>query len=84
MKENYLVIGLGRSGIAVANFLLSKGKIVYIYDKKEGLAVELVRTGLINEKAIIIDKLCAKTLCIVLCIVLSPGVKLNKKELFFI
>ncbi len=81
MKENYLVIGLGRSGIAVANFLLNKGKIVYIYDKKEGLTKELVRMGLINEKAIIIDKLCAKTLCIVLCIVLSPGVKLNKKEL---
>ena len=81
MNENYLVIGLGRSGISITNFLVSKGKTVYVFDKDKELAKELIKNGLLNKNAKIMDKLCAKTLCIVQCIVLSPGVKLDKKVL---
>ena len=77
----YLIIGLGQSGIAAANFLVKSGENVLVYDKDKHKASELIKGGLISKNCGIITKLCAKTLCIVHCIVLSPGVKLNKKVL---
>ena len=77
--QNYLVYGLGRSGISVANFLIKNEENVFVYDDNNKLAQELKMGGLLNQNCEIIDKLCAKTLRIVHCIVLSPGVKLSKK-----
>lgn len=76
---NYLVYGLGRSGVAVANFLAKNEESVYVYDDDKNLANELQKGAILSKNCSTMQKLCAKTLCIVHCIVLSPGVKIDKK-----
>ena len=76
---NYLIYGLGRSGVAVANFLVKNEENVYVYDDDKKLAKELLESAILDKNCSTMQKLCAKTLCIVHCIVLSPGVKIDKK-----
>ena len=77
--DTYLVYGLGRSGIATANLLVKNDEHVILYDDDKTRLAEIYKSGLVPKSCEIIDKLCAKTLCIVHCIVLSPGVAVSKR-----
>ena len=77
----YLVVGLGRSGVSVANFLNKNENMYAVYDKDKKKAQDFIDKGLLPKNCEIVAKLCAKTLCVVQCIVLSPGVVLSKKVL---
>lgn len=79
--KNYLVIGLGRSGISATNHLVNHSQKVFVYDNNKKLAKELILGGIIDKNVKIVAKLNKSILCIIHCIVLSPGVKLSKKLL---
>ncbi len=77
--DTYLIYGLGRSGIAAANLLSKNDENVLLYDDNKTRLAEIYNSGLVPKTCEILNKLCAKTLCVVHCIVLSPGVKVSPK-----
>ena len=79
--ENFLVIGLGKSGISVANYLNNHNKNVFAYDDDKQLAKELLLNKIVNEKTKILTKLSKKALFLIQCIILSPGIKLSPQRM---
>lgn len=77
--ENFLVLGLGASGVAVSNFLNKIEKNVFVYDDNKKKTQELIDGGILSKNCEVLSKLCAKTICIIHCIIISPGVVLSKK-----
>ena len=79
---NYLVIGLGRSGISACNLLVKKEFKVFAYDDNKKIGEELKCAKILNEKVELVFSLSKKLAKVVDCIVLSPGVPFKKIERF--
>ena len=75
MEQNFLVVGLARSGIAATNLLIEKNKNVYVYDSDKKKIYNLLKSNELNQKAIIVKKINNKLLNNIDTIVLSPGIK---------
>ncbi len=77
--ETFMVMGLSRSGIAAATFLLErKAKGVYLYDDVESESVQKARERLVSLGATDVEKGHieeAEKLCS--CLVLSPGIPID-------
>lgn len=77
-RQIFFVLGLSRSGKAAAEFLLSRGALVYIYDDVSGERVEKIARALEEQGAKRVDKenfSKMPELCDVL--VLSPGIPID-------
>ena len=79
---NYLVIGLGRSGISACNLLVKKEYKVFAYDNNKKIGEELKNAKILNEKVNFVFTLNKKLAKIIDCIVLSPGVPFKKIKHF--
>ena len=55
----YLVVGLGRSGVSVANFLNKNENMYAVYDKDKKKAQDFIDKGLLPKNCEIVAKLCA-------------------------
>lgn len=79
--QNYLILGLGKSGISAANLLISRGANVYAYDKNKSLLPELRDAKLLSDKVTPVGKLSKKRLFSfgIECIIISPGFVLTQK-----
>lgn len=77
--KNYLVIGLGVSGISASSFLLKNNFNVFVYDDNKNKAKELKNSNILHNNCEIITKLNEKSLFHIDCIILSPGVVLKEK-----
>ena len=77
-KQTFLVLGLSRSGISVARFLLSKGAGVYLYDDTMNERVEVVVAELsaLGAKKVAKEDLGEMLTCCT-ALVLSPGVPID-------
>ncbi len=77
--QNYLVLGLGVSGISASALLLDAGKKVFAFDHDKNRGTELRDAKLIDENVVIVNKLNKKLLSKIDCIVISPGFVLSEK-----
>ena len=82
--NNFLVIGLGKSGVSVVKLLQKQLKNIYVYDQNKEQIEDLIYCGIVDRSVKVLDKLCAKTLKGIDCIVISPGVKLKDSKLSLI
>ncbi len=77
-RQAFLVLGLSKSGRAAAEFLLSRGAAVYIYDDIQGERVEQTATLLESKGARRVKKEdIARTPEVCDVLVLSPGVPID-------
>ena len=77
-KQIFFVLGLSRSGRSAAQFLLSRGAIVYIYDDITSERVEKTARELIAKGAKRVEKeTLSKTSEICDVLVLSPGIPID-------
>ena len=77
-RQTFLVLGLSRSGRAAAEFLLSRGAKVYIYDDLSNERVEQTAHGLEEKGAKRIEKDdLTKTSEVCDVLVLSPGIPID-------
>ena len=76
--QNFLVLGMGRSGISVAMLLTKQNKVVYAFDKDKALVKELKNAKLVPQTVINIKKLNEKALANIDCVIISPGFVLPK------
>lgn len=77
-RQTFLILGLSRSGKAVAEFLLARGATCYIYDDVAGERIEITAKALTEKGAKRADKEDLPTMaekCDVL--VLSPGIPID-------
>ncbi len=77
-NQSFLVMGLSRSGVAVAEFLLKRGSKVFLYDDLEGGTVSKNREHLVSMGGINVPKESLFSMheqCDVL--VLSPGIPID-------
>ena len=75
---NYLVYGLGVSGLACVELLLNRKENVWVFDDDKLRLSELVNKGIVNSKCRVVKKLNKDTLQSIEAIILSPTVRLNK------
>lgn len=77
-KETFMVMGLSRSGVAAATFLLEKNAAVYIYDDVSGENIEKNIRSLTSRGAVAVtaDTL-EQTIASCTCLVLSPGIPID-------
>lgn len=75
----YLVIGAGVSGLGACDLLAKLKEDVTLYDKNKKKLLSISNSGLVDEKVQICFKDINKQIKANDCIVLSPGVVLNKK-----
>ena len=75
MQNNYLVVGVARSGIAVVNYLVENNKNVWAFDAKKGLINDLIKNKIIPKSVNSVKKVCKKLALILDCIVISPGIE---------
>ncbi len=77
-KQIFLVLGLSRSGRSAAEFLLSRGAVVYIYDDITSERVEKTARELEKRGAKRVEKEALSSTC-ELCdvLVLSPGIPID-------
>lgn len=75
---NYLVVGLGKSGISACELLVRNGDNVFAYDENHKKAKELLDLKILNEKVVLLKKLKTQFLKTINKIVISPGVPTKK------
>ncbi len=77
-KQSFLVLGLSRSGTAAAEFLLSQGASVYLYDDMSGERIEQTLATLVEKGAKRVKKEELQDRAEVCdCLVLSPGIAID-------
>ena len=77
-NQNFLVLGVSKSGFAVANYILSKGGKCFIYEELSSVKIdnaisELLELGAVRINKDSIDKL----LNYIDVVIISPGVPIN-------
>lgn len=77
-KDKFLIVGISKSGIGVAELLIKRGAKCYLYDDNDGEALRRARRSLVEKGATDVTKEqldgCIETVDIV---VLSPGVPID-------
>ena len=77
-RQSYLVLGLSRSGLAAAEYLLSRGARVYIYDDIVSERVAQTAKGLSQKGARAVQKDALEKTCEICdVLVLSPGIPID-------
>ena len=77
-KQVFLVLGLSRSGEAAAEFLLSRGAKVYVYDDMDSGKIRETRDALVQKGAIAVEKEgLNETVGACDGLVLSPGIPID-------
>ena len=77
-KQVFLVLGLSRSGEAAAEFLLSRGAKVFLYDDVESDKIREKREGLVKKGAVAVEKEgLNETVGACDGLVLSPGIPID-------
>ena len=77
-KQVFLVLGLSRSGEAAAEFLLSRGAKVYVYDDMDSGKIRETRDALVQKGAIALEKEgLNETVGACDGLVLSPGIPID-------
>jgi len=77
--NNFLVIGLGLSGIGAVQFLSKQGKNIFVFDRDRKKVEDLIKGCIVPQNMTILRKITAKTLKNIECIVLSPGFLISPK-----
>ena len=74
----FLVIGAGVSGLGACSLLIKNGHDVLLYDKNYKKLLSLKECGLVEESVVCVKNF-KKYVHTTMCIVFSPGVKIDKK-----
>ncbi len=74
-----LVYGIGVSGVACVDFLLSRNEQVCVYDDDKAKLKDFFDKKLLDNKCVLLTKLDEKALVNVEKLILSPTVRLNEK-----
>ena len=77
---NYLVLGMGISGIGAVNYLVGKNATVSIWDKSKKRVQEMLINNIIPSTINVIGKISIDNLKGIDICVISPGVVLSKRE----
>lgn len=76
MNKKYLVWGLGRSGISVANFLMNKKTLIFLYDNDENVRTQLSKR-FSSPNIFFVNKVEKKLIDNIDEIIISPGIPSN-------
>ena len=81
-KLNYLVIGLGISGIGAIKLLSQKEEKIFAYDENKKVIQKIQNAKIFSEKVEFLQKIDVKTMKNIDYIVLSPGINTKKYDKF--
>ena len=77
----YLIMGAGVSGLGACELLTKLKHKIVLYDKDKQKLLSLANSGLIPQDVVLCTKIKNKDITNIDCIVLSPGISLDKKTI---